>query len=110
MGWYSTGPKIRPADLDIHELFRRYTPNPVLVIINVKPTEIGLPTKAYLTVEEVSKVPHRLSSLLRAWLRVQRLCGVVRRECRRSALTWLLLCVLYVGWHGVEDGVPAHSL
>ena len=64
MGWYSTGPKIRPADLDIHELFRRYTPNPVLVIINVKPTEIGLPTKAYLTVEEVSKVPHRLSSPL----------------------------------------------
>jgi 26S proteasome regulatory subunit N8 len=55
VGWYSTGPKIRPADLDIHELWRRYTPNPVLVIINVKPTEIGLPTKAYLTVEEVSK-------------------------------------------------------
>jgi len=55
VGWYSTGPKIRPADLEIHELWRRYTPNPVLVIINVKPTDIGLPTKAYLTVEEVSK-------------------------------------------------------
>jgi len=55
VGWYSTGPKIRPADLEIHDLWRRYTPNPVLVIINVKPTEIGLPTKAYITVEEVSK-------------------------------------------------------
>ncbi|KAL6072730.1 26S proteasome non-ATPase regulatory subunit 7 [Balamuthia mandrillaris] len=55
VGWYSTGPKIRPADLEINELWRRYTPNPVLVIINVVPTELGLPTKAYVTQEEVSE-------------------------------------------------------
>jgi len=55
VGWYSTGPTIRPADLEINELWRRYTPNPVMVIINVAPTEIGIPTKAYVTVEEVSK-------------------------------------------------------
>merc|ERR1719198_1332310 len=24
VGWYSTGPKIKPSDLNIHELFRRY--------------------------------------------------------------------------------------
>ncbi len=41
VGWYSTGPTIRPADLEINELWRRYTPNPVMVIINVAPTEIG---------------------------------------------------------------------
>jgi len=55
IGWYSTGPKIRPADIDIHEVFKRYTPNPVLVIIDVQPKELGIPTKAYISVEEVKE-------------------------------------------------------
>jgi len=55
IGWYSTGPKIRPADQEINELFRRYTPNPVLVIIEVQPKELGIPTKAYVAVEEVNE-------------------------------------------------------
>ncbi|KAN0050063.1 hypothetical protein ACTA71_003163 [Dictyostelium dimigraforme] len=55
VGWYSTGPKIRPADQDINELFRRYTPNPVMVIIDVAPKELGIPTKSYVTVEEINK-------------------------------------------------------
>jgi len=55
IGWYSTGPKIRPADLEINELFRRYTPNPVLVIIEVQPKELGIPTKAYVAVEEANE-------------------------------------------------------
>ena len=56
IGWYSTGPKIRPADLEINELFRRYTPNPVLVIIEVQPKDLGIPTKAYVAVEEANEV------------------------------------------------------
>lgn len=56
IGWYSSGPKIRPADLALHELFRRYCPNPVFVIIDVNPTEVGIPTKSYVSVEEVSEV------------------------------------------------------
>eukprot|EP01132_Coremiostelium_polycephalum_P010956 gene10956-13420_t len=55
VGWYSTGPKIRPADQEINELFRRYTPNPVMVIIEVQPKELGIPTKSYVTIEEVNK-------------------------------------------------------
>eukprot|EP01097_Dermamoeba_algensis_P008981 TRINITY_DN618_c0_g3_i3.p1 TRINITY_DN618_c0_g3~~TRINITY_DN618_c0_g3_i3.p1 ORF type:complete len:263 (-),score=81.98 TRINITY_DN618_c0_g3_i3:252-1040(-) len=55
VGWYSTGPKIRPNDLDINEVFRRYVPNPVFVIIDVQPTELGIPTKAYVTVEELKE-------------------------------------------------------
>jgi len=55
IGWYSTGPKIKPADLEINELFRRYTPNPVLVIIEVQPKELGIPTKAYVAVEEANE-------------------------------------------------------
>eukprot|EP01111_Echinosteliopsis_oligospora_P000962 TRINITY_DN1120_c0_g1_i1.p1 TRINITY_DN1120_c0_g1~~TRINITY_DN1120_c0_g1_i1.p1 ORF type:complete len:332 (+),score=106.39 TRINITY_DN1120_c0_g1_i1:73-1068(+) len=54
IGWYSTGPKIRPADLEINELMRRYTPNPAMVIIDVAPKDLGIPTKAYVSIEEVN--------------------------------------------------------
>eukprot|EP00438_Fugacium_kawagutii_P018738 Skav212367 [mRNA] locus=scaffold3038:200859:209956:+ [translate_table: standard] len=37
VGWYSTGPKIKPSDLSIHELYRRYCPEPVLVVMDVQP-------------------------------------------------------------------------
>ncbi|KAF8394935.1 hypothetical protein HHK36_018874 [Tetracentron sinense] len=55
VGWYSTGPKLRENDLDIHGLFHDYVPNPILVIIDVQPTELGIPTKAYYAVEEVKE-------------------------------------------------------
>lgn len=52
LGWYSTGPKIRPSDLQIHEMLRRYTSNPVLAIIDVNPTDdLEIPTAAYISVE-----------------------------------------------------------
>ncbi|KAF1781174.1 Rpn11/EIF3F, C-terminal [Phytophthora cactorum] len=41
VGFYSSGPKIRKADLDIDDLFRRYCPNPVLVICDVRPNVEG---------------------------------------------------------------------
>jgi len=53
VGWYSTGPKIRPGDLNVDQLVRRYTPNPVMVIIDVKPKMLGIPTEAYHAVEEI---------------------------------------------------------
>mmetsp|Transcript_4491 Transcript_4491/g.6067 ORF Transcript_4491/g.6067 Transcript_4491/m.6067 type:complete len:310 (-) Transcript_4491:169-1098(-) len=55
VGWYSTGPKLREADLDIHDLITSYTPNPVLVVVDVQPTELGIPTKAYFRVEDVKE-------------------------------------------------------
>ncbi|XP_052188338.1 26S proteasome non-ATPase regulatory subunit 7 homolog A-like [Diospyros lotus] len=55
VGWYSTGPKLRENDLNVHALFHDYVPNPVLVIIDVQPTEMGIPTKAYYAVEEVKE-------------------------------------------------------
>jgi len=55
VGWYSTGPKIRPADIEIHKLFKKYATNPIFVIIEVSPKELGIPTKAYTTIEEVKE-------------------------------------------------------
>jgi 26S proteasome regulatory subunit N8 len=57
VGWYSTGPKIRPADIEINEVFRRYSVEPVLVIVDVQEDgedkKLDIPTKAYVGVEEV---------------------------------------------------------
>ena len=52
VGWYSTGPLIRPSDLEINELMRRYTPEPILCIIDVNPKDnLEIPTQAYISVE-----------------------------------------------------------
>ncbi|TKA75722.1 26S proteasome regulatory subunit rpn-8 [Cryomyces minteri] len=53
IGWYHSGPKLRASDLEINELFKRYTPDPLLVIIDVQPKEVGVPTDAYFAVEEI---------------------------------------------------------
>merc|ERR1712139_418390 len=52
VGWYSTGPKIKPSDLSIHELYRRYCPEPVLVVMDVQPKDLDLPMEAYYSVQE----------------------------------------------------------
>jgi len=53
VGWYTTGPKIRPGDLQIDSLVRRYTSNPIMCIIDVKPKDLGIPTEAYYSIEEI---------------------------------------------------------
>lgn len=62
IGWYHSGPKLRASDLEINELFKRYTPNPLLVIIDVQPKEVGVPTDAYFAVEEIKDVKHFFST------------------------------------------------
>lgn len=53
VGWYHTGPKLHKNDIAINEQMKRFTPNPVLVIIEAEPKDIGLPTEAYIEVQEV---------------------------------------------------------
>ncbi|KAG8233223.1 hypothetical protein J437_LFUL013277 [Ladona fulva] len=53
VGWYHTGPKLHQNDVAINELIRTYCPSSVLVIIDAKPRDLGLPTEAYHAVEEV---------------------------------------------------------
>jgi len=65
IGWYHTGPKLRASDLEINELFKRYTPNPLLVIIDVQPKDVGVPTDAYFAVDEIKDVClHQTSNTL----------------------------------------------
>lgn len=53
VGWYHTGPKLNHNDIAINEMVRKYCPNSVLVVIDAKPKDLGLPTEAYFAVEEV---------------------------------------------------------
>jgi 26S proteasome regulatory subunit N8 len=44
LGWYSTGPGIRAPDIDINEYFKKFAPEPLLVVIDVTENEnIELP-------------------------------------------------------------------
>merc|ERR1712039_809756 len=43
---------IKPSDLSIHELYRRYCPEPVLVVMDVQPKDLELPMEAYYSVQE----------------------------------------------------------
>ena len=50
VGWYSSGPSIRKADIDINEIVRRYNTSPIFVVIRVQDTAIlGIPTESYTT-------------------------------------------------------------
>ncbi|PAV91304.1 hypothetical protein WR25_21896 [Diploscapter pachys] len=53
VGWYHTGPKLHKNDISINEHLKKFTPNPVLVIIEAEPQHNGLPTEAYIEVQEV---------------------------------------------------------
>ncbi|RLV95096.1 26S proteasome regulatory subunit RPN8 [Spathaspora sp. JA1] len=53
IGWYHSGPKLKPSDLKINDVFRRYTPNPLLLIVDVEPRQVGIPTDAYFAVEDI---------------------------------------------------------
>lgn len=59
VGFYSTGPQIRPADLEIADLFRQFCKKPVFAIIDIRAErgegEEGLPVKAYTTIEEIKE-------------------------------------------------------
>lgn len=36
VGWYSTGPRLREADLDVNQLMSQYVESPLLVICEVQ--------------------------------------------------------------------------
>lgn len=53
VGWYHSGPKLRASDLKISDVFKRYTANPLLVIVDVQPRTVGIPTDAYFAVDDI---------------------------------------------------------
>ena len=57
IGFYHSGPSLKSSDLEINELFKRWSSRPIMVIINVG-NELNndngeIPAEAYLQIEEV---------------------------------------------------------
>lgn len=53
LGWYHSGPKLRASDLKINDVFKKFTSNPLLVIVDVQPRTVGIPTESYFAVDDV---------------------------------------------------------
>ena len=53
VGFYSTGPQIRPNDLRIHDIVQRFASPIVFCIIDIRPDRTSIPTTAYKVVELV---------------------------------------------------------
>lgn len=65
VGWYHSGPKLRQADLQINDVFKKYCARPALVIVDVRPQRelAGSVTDAYFAVEEIKDVGPPASSV-----------------------------------------------
>lgn len=53
-------------DVIINEQLKRFTQDPVLVIIQAEPKDLGLPTEAYIEVQEV----HDVSEIQVLWNKI----------------------------------------
>jgi 26S proteasome regulatory subunit N8 len=67
VGFYSTGPQIRPNDLRIHSMLTRFLPKGtftplVFCIIDVRPNRKSIPTTAYKMVQQVEESSKSSSS------------------------------------------------
>ncbi len=60
IGWYHSGPKLKSSDLKINEIFKRFTPSPLLLIVDVNSTDkIDIPTDCYRAIEEIKEDGYR---------------------------------------------------
>lgn len=85
VGFYSTGPQIRPNDLRIHDLIKRFVPPgtitpPVFVIIDVRPDRQSIPTTAYRVVEEVEGESSGGNEVRKSFAHVPSLIGALEAE------------------------------
>lgn len=78
IGWYHTGPKLRASDQEINDLFKRFIARPIMVIVDVRPQAVGIPTDAYFGVEEIKDV--------RTSPRIARMIGLMYHLLYRTVL------------------------
>jgi 26S proteasome regulatory subunit N8 len=75
VGFYSTGPQIRPNDLRIHDIVQRFASPTVFCIIDIRPDRASIPTTAYKVVEQVEGSGVRLD-----FMHVPSLIGAMEAE------------------------------
>lgn len=95
IGWYHSGPKLRASDLEINELFKKYTPNPLLVIVDVQPKEVGVPTDAYFAVDEIKDVSCNVRIIFAG---------------QRANSLFLFFFFFLLGWHNNIENIRPHPI
>jgi len=55
VGWYSTGPKLSHNDIEIHDMFLKYTNEPVYCIIKVNSNSDDIPAESYSAIDIVKE-------------------------------------------------------
>ncbi len=84
-GWYTSGPSIKKADIDINEILRRYNTEPVMVVVKVHEAEsLGIPTETYCTQEEVDNN----GNMLRQFIHIP--CSIGASEIEEVGVEHLL--------------------
>lgn len=54
LGWYHTGPKLRSNDLAINEMFKKFTLDPLVLVVDVnRGDSIDIPTDCYRSIQEI---------------------------------------------------------
>mmetsp|Transcript_16039 Transcript_16039/g.23599 ORF Transcript_16039/g.23599 Transcript_16039/m.23599 type:complete len:336 (+) Transcript_16039:58-1065(+) len=82
VGFYSTGPQIRPNDMRIYDIVTRFTKSsipPVFCIIDIRPNRQSIPTTAYQLIEEVGSSTTN-DSRQRQFAHVPSLIGAMEAE------------------------------
>jgi 26S proteasome regulatory subunit N8 len=79
VGFYSTGPQIRPNDLRIHDICQRFGDPCVFCIIDIRPDRPDLPVTAYKVIEEVSTKSGQ-RQVLRTFAHVPSAIGAMEAE------------------------------
>lgn len=83
VGFYSTGPSIRPNDLRIYDVVHPFTKGsiipPIFCIIDIRPDRPDLPVTAYKVIEEVSRKDGQLK-VERSFAHVPCQMGAVEAE------------------------------
>eukprot|EP00347_Sterkiella_histriomuscorum_P010033 403338947 len=77
IGWYSTGPSIKKADIEINEIIRKYNTTPIFVVVKLhEAASLGIPTEAYYTQEEIDDN----GNLMRQFVHIQSSIGASEAE------------------------------
>lgn len=54
VGWYHTGPTLKPNDINVNSIIKKHNPNAILLIVDIRlQKDTGLPTDAYIEVEQI---------------------------------------------------------
>ena len=69
LGWYTTGSSFKAHDSQINAVFSKYNENPVFLVVDVEHNnELGIPTQAFITKEEVDP---KTGSIMKSFFHIE---------------------------------------